>query len=56
MLEPASWLPCVRGSVTERRRGRIQRGEAGAAVEKREDGRQPEAFFGHRKRSVGAAD
>ena len=47
------------GSVTECRRGRVQRGEAGAAVEKLEDKRQPETFFGHRKRAIcqsGAGD
>ncbi len=41
------------GSVhAERRRGRKKRGADGAAVEKREDKRKPEAFFGYRKRTA----
>ena len=38
------------GIRAERRRGRKKRDADGAAVEKREDTRKPEAFFGYRKR------
>ena len=39
------------GGRTERRRGRKQRGAAGAAVEKRKGAPSPAAIFGHRKRA-----
>ena len=38
------------GNACERRRWRIQRAGVGAAVEKIEEKRQPEDFFGRRKR------
>ena len=41
----------VSGNACERRRWRIQRAGVGAAVEKIEEKRQPEDFFGHRKRA-----
>ena len=40
------------GNACERRRWRIQRADLGAAVEKIEEKRQPEDFFGHRKRGL----
>ena len=42
-----------RGERAERRRWRMQRGERVAAVEKIEDQRKPDGFFGHRKRYAG---
>ena len=42
------------GVRAERRRGREKRGADGAAVEKRKEKREPEAFFGHRKRKLAA--
>ena len=39
------------GNACERRLRRIQRAGVGAAVEKIEEKRKPEDFFGHRKRS-----
>ena len=44
----------VPGNACERRRGREQRAGVGAAVEKIEEKRQPEDFFGHRKRGCKA--
>ena len=44
----------VPGNACERRRWRIQRADLGAAVEKIEEKRQPEDFFGHRKRGCEA--
>ena len=41
----------VPGNACSRRRWRIQRAGVGAAVEKIEEKRQPEDFFGHRKRA-----
>ena len=40
------------GNACERRRWRMQRAGVGAAVEKIEEKRQPEDFFGYRKRAV----
>ena len=42
------------GNACERRRWRMQRADLGAAVEKTEGKRQPEDFFGHRKRGCEA--
>ena len=44
----------VSGNACSRRRWRIQRAGVGAAVEKIEEKRQPEDFFGHRKRGCEA--
>ena len=44
----------VPGNACIRRRWRIQRADLGAAVEKTEGKRQPEDFFGHRKRGCEA--
>ena len=44
----------VPGNACSRRRWRIQRAGVGAAVEKIEERRQPEDFFGHRKRGCEA--
>ena len=40
------------GGRAERRRGRTQRGGAGAAVEKRKGAASPAGLFGHRKRAA----
>ena len=40
------------GGIAERRRGRMKRGEAGAAVEKRKGATSPAAVFGYRKRAA----
>ena len=50
----AQRLPCVKGERCERRRWRMKRPERVAAVEKIEDQRKPDDFFGYRNRSCRA--
>ena len=43
-------VPLAQGERAERRRWRMKRGERVAAVEKIEDQRKPDDFFGYRNR------